>query len=30
MFIFNKADANEISTHQFEISGSTYEPVGDV
>ncbi|XP_013421498.1 calcium-transporting ATPase sarcoplasmic/endoplasmic reticulum type isoform X1 [Lingula anatina] len=30
MFIFDKADASEISTTHFEISGSTYEPVGEV
>jgi len=30
MFIFDKAAENQISTHQFEITGSTYAPEGDV
>ena len=30
MFIFNKADANDIQIDQFEITGSTYEPKGDI
>ncbi|XP_074643424.1 calcium-transporting ATPase sarcoplasmic/endoplasmic reticulum type-like isoform X2 [Tubulanus polymorphus] len=30
MFVFNKAEASEISTHQFEITGSTYAPEGEV
>ncbi len=30
MFIFNKADANDFQIDQFEITGSTYEPKGDI
>ncbi len=30
MFIFNKADGNDFEIDQFEITGSTYEPKGDV
>ena len=30
MFIFDKAEGANISTHQFEISGSTYAPEGEV
>jgi P-type Ca2+ transporter type 2A len=30
MFIFSKADANDIQIDQFEITGSTYEPKGDI
>jgi Ca2+ transporting ATPase len=30
MFIFNKADGNDIQIDQFEITGSTYEPKGDI
>ncbi len=30
MFIFNKADPNDIQIDQFQITGSTYEPKGDV
>ena len=30
MFIFSKADGNDIQIDQFEITGSTYEPKGDV
>ncbi|CAF3356584.1 unnamed protein product [Rotaria socialis] len=30
MFIFNKADGHDISVEQYEITGSTYEPKGDV
>ncbi|CAF2548917.1 unnamed protein product [Rotaria sp. Silwood2] len=30
MFIFAKADANDLQIDQFEITGSTYEPKGDV
>ncbi|ODM90546.1 Calcium-transporting ATPase sarcoplasmic/endoplasmic reticulum type [Orchesella cincta] len=30
MFIFNKADGSDISVDEFEITGSTYEPLGDV
>lgn len=30
MFIFSKAEANDFQIDQFEITGSTYEPKGDV
>jgi len=30
MFVFSKADANDFQIDQFEITGSTYEPKGDV
>ncbi|XP_064612883.1 calcium-transporting ATPase sarcoplasmic/endoplasmic reticulum type-like [Liolophura sinensis] len=30
MFIFNKIEGNNVSTLQFEITGSTYAPEGDV
>ena len=30
MFIFGKADGNDFQIDQFEISGSTYEPKGDI
>ena len=30
MFIFGKADGNDFHIDQFEISGSTYEPKGDI
>ncbi|CAM4784937.1 unnamed protein product [Rotaria magnacalcarata] len=30
MFIFNKADGHDVSIEQYEITGSTYEPKGDV
>ncbi|CAF1095747.1 unnamed protein product [Rotaria sordida] len=30
MFIFNKAEGNDIQIDQFEITGSTYEPKGDI
>ena len=30
MFIFNSADKNCLSTHQFEVTGSKYAPEGDV
>lgn len=32
MFVFDKveADGNNCSFHEFEITGSTYEPVGQV
>jgi hypothetical protein len=30
MFIFSKADVNDMQIDQFEITGSTYEPKGDV
>ncbi|KAM7537496.1 hypothetical protein Aperf_G00000070793 [Anoplocephala perfoliata] len=29
-FVFNHADENNISTHQFEITGSKYAPEGEV
>ena len=29
MFIFDKVAEGNISTHQFEITGSTYAPEGD-
>ncbi|CAF1120236.1 unnamed protein product, partial [Didymodactylos carnosus] len=30
MFVFNKAEGNDIQIEQFEINGSTYEPRGDI
>lgn len=30
MFIFSKADGNDMQIDQFEVTGSTYEPKGDV
>lgn len=30
MFIFEKVEGNDSSFHEFEISGSTYEPIGEV
>ncbi|KDR21433.1 calcium-transporting ATPase sarcoplasmic/endoplasmic reticulum type isoform X1 [Zootermopsis nevadensis] len=30
MFIFEKVEGNDSSFHEFEITGSTYEPIGDV
>jgi len=30
MFIFNKTENNDVQIDQFEITGSTYEPKGDV
>ena len=30
MFIFNKIEASDIQTQQFEITGSTYAPEGDL
>ncbi|CAF4392922.1 unnamed protein product, partial [Rotaria sp. Silwood2] len=30
MFIFSKAESNDIQIDQFEITGSTYEPKGDI
>ena len=30
MFVFNKADANDVQIDQYEITGSTYEPKGDI
>jgi len=30
MFVFDKIDGNDSSFHEFEITGSTYEPIGDV
>ncbi len=30
MFVFNKADGNDYQIDQFEITGSTYEPKGDI
>ncbi|XP_046390220.1 calcium-transporting ATPase sarcoplasmic/endoplasmic reticulum type isoform X2 [Ischnura elegans] len=30
MFIFEKIEGNDSSFHEFEITGSTYEPIGDV
>lgn len=30
MFVFDKATEGQISTHQFEITGSTYAPEGEV
>lgn len=30
MFIFGKAEGNDFQIEQYEITGSTYEPKGDV
>lgn len=30
MFVFDHIDGNDSGFHEFEISGSTYEPIGDV
>lgn len=30
MFIFNKVEGNDVQIDQFEITGSTYEPKGDI
>ena len=30
MFVFSKADGNDFQIDQFEITGSTYEPKGDI
>ena len=30
MFIFNKIEGNDFQIDQFEITGSTYEPKGDI
>ncbi|CAL8148752.1 unnamed protein product [Orchesella dallaii] len=30
LFIFNKISGSDISLHEFEITGSTYEPIGEV
>jgi Ca2+ transporting ATPase len=30
MFIFEKIEGNDSSFHEFEITGSTYEPIGEV
>ena len=30
MFLFNNASTDNVSTVHFEISGSTYAPVGEV
>ena len=30
MFIFDKAEGETCSFHEFEISGSTYDPVGQM
>jgi hypothetical protein len=30
MFTFGKIEGNEIKTDQFEITGSTYAPEGEV
>lgn len=30
MFIFDKIEGNDSSFHEFEITGSTYEPIGEV
>ncbi|CAF2843471.1 unnamed protein product [Rotaria sp. Silwood2] len=30
MFIFSKAESNDIQIDEFEITGSTYEPKGDI
>ncbi len=30
MFIFSRADGNDFQIDQFEITGSTYEPKGDI
>jgi Ca2+ transporting ATPase len=30
MFIFSKVDGNDFQIDQFEVTGSTYEPKGDI
>jgi Ca2+ transporting ATPase len=30
MFIFDKIEGNDINVNEFEITGSTYEPIGEV
>jgi len=30
MFIFDKIEGNDSSFHEFEITGSTYEPIGEI
>jgi Ca2+ transporting ATPase len=30
MFVFNKSEGKDIQIDQFEITGSTYEPKGDI
>uniref|UniRef100_A0A646QHU7 Calcium-transporting ATPase n=1 Tax=Hemiscolopendra marginata TaxID=943146 RepID=A0A646QHU7_9MYRI len=30
LFIFDKIEGNDISLHEFEVTGSTYEPIGEV
>ena len=30
MFIFDDISGNKVSTHQFEVTGSTYAPEGDM
>ena len=30
MFLFSKIEGNDLQTHQFEITGSTYAPEGEV
>jgi Ca2+ transporting ATPase len=30
MLVFDKVDGNDVSFHEFEITGSTYEPIGEV
>lgn len=30
MFVFDKIEGSDITTHEFEITGSTYEPIGEV
>lgn len=30
MFIFDRIEGNDIAVNEFEITGSTYEPIGEV
>jgi len=30
MFVFDKVEGNDVSVNEFEITGSTYEPIGEV
>jgi len=30
MFVFEKAEGNDVVFNEFEITGSTYEPIGEV
>jgi Ca2+ transporting ATPase len=30
MFVFERIEGSDISAHEFEITGSTYEPIGEV